>query len=214
MKIQIKTFILVVILLISIGSYLYFSTPLFYDKISLEPIKIYYGVSQGDVQKVSVTVSGNETQQSIASKQKYPIRYVKFKISNLFKESWNEFKIGYENFKQEINFWYMVGDGSEMYNTTKRLEYEKNNIPDYLIKASFIKNGFVPVWSQVWNSQPTMSVIIEPFLKQTSYGIWEREYFFDTKFSGTQLNGETYLTAEVKNMVLGKNWTTFGADLR
>lgn len=204
MKVQIKTVILIVVLLISIGSYLFFSTPLFYDKASLDPIKIYYSVSKGNVVNVSISIGGQQ-QSSIASKQRYPINYVKFSIGELFRGSMSEFKIGFENFTKEIDFWYDSGSGEYTFNHSKAKEYERNNVPDFLITASFIKNGFVPVWSQVWQSQPSMSVYTEPFLKETSFGVWEGEYFFDTKFSGTHLNGETYLAADVKKIIFEVN---------
>ena len=46
--------ILIVLLLISVGSYLYFLTPIFYDEISLDPIKTYYRVSKADIVNISI----------------------------------------------------------------------------------------------------------------------------------------------------------------
>ena len=37
--------ILIVLLLISVGFYLYFLTPIFYDEISLDPIKMSYAIA-------------------------------------------------------------------------------------------------------------------------------------------------------------------------
>jgi hypothetical protein len=203
MSVTINTIILVALLLIAIGSYLIFATPIIYDENSLDPVKIYYSTSKGNVVNISITIGGQE-QSSIASKQKYPISYVKFSIKDPFKESIGEYKMGFENFTREIDFW-DDSNGYQTFNKSKAERYERENIPDYLIKAPFIKNGFAPVWSQIWQSQPSMSVTSEPFLKQTSFGVWEGKYFFDTKFSGTHLNGETYLPADVERITFEIN---------
>jgi hypothetical protein len=203
MSVTINTIILVALLLISIGSYLFFVTPIFYDEISLEPVKTYYSKSRGETVNISISI-GDQEQSSTASKQKYPINYVKFSIKEPLKESIGEYKIGFENFTREIDFW-DDSNGFQTYNKSKAEKYERENVPDYLITASFIKNGFVPVWSQIWLSQPSMSVVSEPFLKQTSFGVWEGKYFFDTKFSGTHLNRETYLPANVKSIIFEVN---------
>jgi hypothetical protein len=203
MSVTINAIVLVAVLLIAIGSYLIFATPIIYDEISLDPVKIYYSTSKGNAVNISVTIGGQE-QSSITSQQKYLIKYAKFSIKEPLKESIGEYNFGFENFTREIDFW-DDSNGYQTFNKSKAEKYERENIPDYLIKAPFIKNGFVPVWSQIWQSQPSMSVTSEPFLKQTSFGVWEGKYFFDTKFSGTHLNGETYLPADVKRIIFEIN---------
>ena len=180
---------LIVLLLISVLSYLFFKTPLFHDKVSLEPMKIYYSVSEG------ILINSH------ISKQKYPIDCVRFSISEPFKSSKSKCKIKFENFTEEIDLWYDLGGGEEAFNFSKAEEYMRNHLPDFLIEASFIKDGFAKVWSQVWQSQPVMVVYTEPILKQTSFGVWEGQYFFHTKFTGGHLNEETYLSADVKKVI-------------
>ncbi|RLG34743.1 hypothetical protein DRN80_02955 [Methanosarcinales archaeon] len=198
--------ILIVLLLISVGSYLYFLTPIFYDEISLDPIKTYYRVSKAEADIVNISISvGEQEQPTIASKQRNPISYIKFGIREPLKRSTSEFKIKVENFTKEIDFWEDANGFEQTFNRSKAEEYMRKNVPDYLITASFIKNGSVHVWSQVWQSQPSMSVNTEPFLKQTSFGVWEGQYFFDTQFSGTHLNNETYLPASVQNIIFEVN---------
>ena len=196
--------ILIALLLISVGFYLFFLTPISYDENSLDPIKTYYSVSKANIVNISISVGGQE-QPSKASKQRNPISYIKFSIREPLKGSTSEFKIRFENFTKEIDFWEDANGFEQTFNRSKAEEYMRKNVPDYLITASFIKNGFVPVWSQVWQSQPSMSVNTEPFLKQTSFGVWEGEYFFDTQFSGTHLNKETYLRASVQNIIFEVN---------
>lgn len=197
----IKNIILIIVLIIAIFSYVYTSTPLFFDESSLGAIHIYYSTSQGNVVDLSIKVGEGPEQPTIGSKQKFLINFVKFSINEPFKGSMGEYTIQFIDFEEEIDFYEESDNGIYLFNHTKMREYEIKNIPDYLIKGGFIKEGFVPVWSQIWHSGPSMSVYTEPFLKQTSYGVWEGEYFFDTTFSGTHPNDETYLTAEVNKII-------------
>ena len=65
----------------------------------------------------------------------------------------------------------------------------------------FAQSGVVPVWSQVWNSQPTNFVTTEPFFHRTSFGIWEAEYYFDAGYYGESMYNDTYLQAQVQQLV-------------
>lgn len=83
----------------------------------------------------------------------------------------------------------------------KSMNMNHLNNPDFLIKTPFILNGILPVWSQVWGSQPTNYVITEPFFHQTSFGVWEAEYYFDAGSFGEEIYNDTYLQAQVKQLV-------------
>jgi len=197
-----RLIIVLLLLCFSVGSYLYYSTAIFYKKVSLDPIKLYFSVAQGEKINLKIGIAGQE-QLSYGTRQRHTIKYVRFGINVPFEASIkNEFQIGFKDFSKEINFWDDIGKGEQKYNRARVDEYVRDNRPDYLLDASFIKEqgGRVPIWSQVWQSQPVIFVESEPFLKETSYGVWEAMYFFDTKFSGTNLNQETYLAADVDKL--------------
>lgn len=198
--------ILILLCLISIASYLHFCTSLEYTTVVLEPVSIYYSVTR------------NNIPFSNFSKQKYPIKCVEFTINNLFKGAYheaflkdehshlsvnklykgtyNELRIKFVDFKKEINFWDEMGNNESQYNSLRAEKYMHDNMPDLLISAPFIQNKKLPIWSQVSQSQPGIAIKAEPFLKRTSYCIWESKYFFDTKFTGLHFNDETYLRAD------------------
>lgn len=190
-----KTMFLLLVLFSSIGVFLYLNTNIFYNEITLEPVTIYSSTSEAI--KIDILINN---QSSTASKQKYPIKNVQFYIKEPFNSEWSDFKILFENIEVEVSFWDKQ-NGYEEYNRSRSQEYVKTHIPDYLINASFIKNSFIPVWSQIWIQQPTISVITESFLKKKSYGEWEGIYFFNDKFSGTNLNEEFYLKADVEKLI-------------
>lgn len=181
-------------LFLSILGVLFFDTNIFFEKITLEPISIFYSVSSSI--KIDITINN---QSSYGSYQKYNVLDVEFNIEDPLKEKWNEFRIIFEDPTIEVDFW-EPQNGYEKYNDSKENEYVSTHVPDYLINASFIKNGYVPVWSQIWIQQPTISVITEPFLQKKAYGVWEGYYFFNDRFSGTKLLGDQYLRANVEKL--------------
>lgn len=132
----IKNIILIIVLIIAISSYVYTSTPLFFDESSLEAIHIYHSVSQGNVINLSFRVGEGPEQPTIGSKQKYPINFVKFSITEPFQGSMGEYSIQFVDFEEEIDFYEESNNGIYLFNYTKMREYEFKNIPDYLMRKS------------------------------------------------------------------------------
>lgn len=189
MKTRYKFGSILIICLILLLSYLYFNTSVFFAGSSSQPIQVFYSESQG-------------TFSNGVSEEKYDgITSVIFPITAPFIDSLENIQVFHNNFTQAVNFWYYTGGGNEReYNWTKANEYMANNNPDFLIKASFFNNSIMPVWSQVWGSNPTLSVETSSFFHETSYGVWDAEYLFDSGFTGLNAYNDTYLQANVQQM--------------
>lgn len=172
-------------------THLYSNTTLFFKKTSPKPIQIFFSESQ------AIHLS------NFGILQKYEgIKSVDISIKNLFSNDYSEFQVHHNNFTEEEDFWFYTGnDNEEQYNRAKVDQYTSTHIPDYLIQASFIRDGSVPVWSQVWHSQPVIFVATNSFLHQTSFGVWEGEYFFDDEFLGITAYGDFYLKANVEQII-------------
>jgi hypothetical protein len=123
---NIKNIILFLLFLFALFCYLYFSTPLFFEKSSSEPIKIYYGTSQGDIKEIGISTGGALMTDSKAFKQKYQIPYINFKIKNPLGQSECEVSAKFDNLKKEINFWGKAdAQGVESFKQYEAHEYMK-----------------------------------------------------------------------------------------
>jgi hypothetical protein len=183
--------VLSLLILIYIVISLYFSTGFFFRSSNYEPIKLYFTESGASEVPVGIIID-NENQSSLAVGQKYPVTSIEIWIKNPFESSWSEFNIRCENFRQQYNFWEPTGEGSEeAYNITKAREYEMTHIPEFILFAPFIKNGYVPIWLEVWYSQPSISVITNNFFKRVSYDKWEAKYTIDDRYVDGKIDSTT-----------------------
>ena len=196
----VKNIILLLTFLIALFSYLYFSTPIFFKELSLEPIKIYFSTSQSDIHELGISAGGKKSKTK-AYKQKYKIPLIDFKIENPFKQSRCEISTKFDGFKKEIEFWEKEdANGISSFQSKKAYEYRKKHPPDYLIKAIFFEDNLLEIHSQIQGQQPSGFTTIEPFFKEGAYGVWKANYFFDTKFSGDKFFSEYYLNADVEKL--------------
>ncbi len=78
---------------------------------------------------------------------------------------------------------------------------QKTNMPEIIIRSTFIKNELAHVWVPIWVSQPGNLVKINSFMKRTQFDTWEANYFFDTTFTGIKVRNETYLTIDAKKII-------------
>ncbi len=194
--------ILIVLLILSLIIHLIFNSSFFYRKVKLQPIKIYYAVSTAKNINFNPNDSKNETVTLVSMfKQKYEIETVKFTIKNVFISSKGELEIKFNNFKQSEKFWVPMDDESYTWDVSKVEKYRETNVADYLVESTFFQDLNFPIWSQISNSQPCLLFKSMPFLKQTSYGIWEGDYFFSTHFDSKQFAGETYIAADAKKIL-------------
>jgi hypothetical protein len=196
LRIAYKLGLISIICLVLFFSYLYYDTSAFFTPTTTQPIQVYYSISQG------ILVHDNQG-NVIGSHQNYgTIASISFSITQAFNNSTSDFQILYTNFTQRVDFWSQTGNGNEEeWNQTQVAEYTTTHIPDFIIKSPFVNNSSVPVWSQVWHSQPTWSVETNSLFHETSYGVWETEYFFDAGFSGLTAYNDTYIEADVQQMV-------------
>jgi len=180
-------------LLLSI-TYLYCNTPLFFTKIKSQSIQVFFSTSQATYILLGENLGG--------VLQKYDgIKSVNFAIKNPIGIGYDdEIQIHYNNFTQEEDFWFDIGNGTEEYNELETNQYVLTHQPDYLIRSSFIKNGTIPIWSQVWYSRIN-TIPTNNFFYETSFGVWEGEYFFDNGFSGTHAYDDYYLKAKVEQII-------------
>lgn len=179
------------ILLSCIVISLYINTGFFFQSSNYEPIKLYFTESGASEVPVGIIID-NEYQSSVAVGQKYPVTSVEIWIKNPFENSWSEFDIRCENFTQQYDFWEPTGEGSvEAYNKTKAREYEMTHAPEFILSSPFIKDGYVPIWLEVWYSQPSISVITNNFFKRVGYDRWEAKYTIDDRFVGGKIDNIT-----------------------
>jgi len=157
-----------------------------YTQIQPEPIRIYHHVP---------------------SKTIYKVNMVSVYIREPFKDSTSEFSICIDNFtKEAAGLWEQVSGNEKFgvyrFNETKANEYRKENFPEIIIQSSFIHNDIAPVWVPIWVSQPSILIKTREFLKHSAFDTWECMYVFDTRFTGLELNGETYLTIGAKSVII------------
>lgn len=191
LKILSKILLILGIVIALLISYLYLSTSLPYAQTSIQPVQVYFSTSQ------AIQLSNGGVLQKYNK-----IKSIDFTMKNPFGNDYSEFQIHHNNFTEEENFWFPTGnDNEEQYNRTKVDEYVASHIPDYLLQTAFIRDSPLPIWSQVWHSQPAILVATTPFFHRTSFGVWEAEYFFDDGFSGTHYENEVYLKADVEQMI-------------
>jgi len=199
---KIKLIILLVALIgiVYVILFIYIITGLFFKSSNYESIKVYYSPSGAIIVPLQISVGG-VNENSVASGQKYPITSLEFRITNPFEQSYSEFRIACENFVPQYNFWEPT-DGEEVYNRTEVDNYVSTHIPEFIVAAPFIKNGYVPIWLEVWYSQPAISVNTNNFFIQIGFDTWEAKYTLDDSFLGGEINGITLLPAGYLNKVV------------
>ena len=199
---------LFVLLFALISVSLYFETSLFFNQVSLEPVRVYCIAQE----------TTNGTYVPDPSRTNYTIESLLMRLSGPFTARRNQMHIYFERYDNpEINFYYDFyppdygGGKVSALNTTVVDEYAKNNPPDIVITTDLIKNGTLPYWSIIANlniGQGYEFVDCKPLLKQTSFDTWEAEYFLDRNFTVDHFGNATYVTADVPKIAWGDRCRT------
>jgi hypothetical protein len=183
-KLWIKILIgLFVFLVIFTSIDIIFNTPIFYNQVTNEPIKVYWAntpVQHAENQSSSIFANVGEF-----APPKYIVNDLTLSVSDPLSTNM-AFKIECGNYSQNVNF--LTNDNLSL-NLTKLAEYKENNSPDIMITCPLIKDGNFSTWIQIWQQyqqiypyQPLTKQLTKPFLTQISFDSWEAKFRFDTSF--------------------------------
>lgn len=200
---------LAIVLIVFIPISLYFETSLFFQQVSVQPIKVYYvshfGIVLGSVE------SGIYASGWIAPN--WTINDLDVTFDNVFNDSNMHFELSYNNLSITPVGWHSTGnEGFE--NLTEVSQYMKDNSPDMLITFPSIQNGTYLCYRDIVDiSAPTFgtyakSVFCKPFLKRTLFDTWEGEILLDSSMTTINLttinpmDNRTFITVNVQSMSL------------
>lgn len=182
---------------LSMYSYFWSETSIFYGQSQVEPIKIYWKVNPFTYWINENLYLGMYTEPT------YSISNLTLKINNVVNSSTVEFQIECENFSRDNIDFFDHYDNTIVGNFSRVEEYKNSNPPDILLTSDLITNGKLFSWIQVWNNMISLNelrVSSKPFLKQVAFNTWEGEYLFDRSGNTVGMDNSTFAIADVQKL--------------
>lgn len=189
--------VLILIFGLSMYSYFWSETSIFYGQSQVKPIKIYWKVNPFTYWINEYLYLGMHTEPT------YSISNLTLIINNVVNSSTVEFQIECENFSRDNIDFFDHYDNTIVGNFSRVEEYKNSNPPDILLTSDLITNGKLFSWIQVWNNMISLNelrVSSKPFLKQVAFNTWEGEYLFDRSGKTFGIDNSTFAIADVQKL--------------
>jgi hypothetical protein len=201
---------LAIVLCVFVALSLYFETSLFFQQVSIDPIKVYYKSEYGIV--ANGTVAGNPFELWGWSGQNWSVSNIQVTFDNAFDNSNMHFELSYDNLSINSIGLHSIGNDQIYVNLTEVQEYKQSNLPDMLITFPPIQNGSYLCYRDILDiSSPQFGtyakqVSCAPFFKRTSFNTWQAEILLDSSMGTVNLtsidpeDNRTFATVSVKSL--------------